>query len=141
MNAANLTLQLKNDLEELESLTAGVETFCGLHGFHPRDNFEMTLVLDEIFTNIISYGFRDDEEHIIRIDLAREEDRIIIRVEDDGAPFDPTKATDEKKTCSLEKCRIGGLGLHLINRIMSRVKYKRKKGRNILVLEKRLAEG
>ena len=141
MNEADhLTLRLKNDLAELESLAASVEAFCDSHGLHSKNHFEMTLVLDEIFTNIVSYGFCDEKEHQIRIDLARKGDRIVIRVEDDGMPFDPTKAKGLERTCTLEECRIGGLGLHLINRLMTRVKYERKEGRNILVLEKRLAE-
>lgn len=140
MNAVAFTMELKNDLAELESLTCGVEKFCMTHGLAPKSKFELTLVLDEVFTNIISYGFEDEEEHRIRIDMVKEDDLITIRVEDDGAPFDPTKAQDIELTCSLESCRIGGLGLRLINRIMSRVTYKRKGKKNILILEKRIAE-
>jgi serine/threonine-protein kinase RsbW len=139
--ADHLTLRLKNDLAELESLTAGVGKFCDSHGLHPKNNFEVTLALEEIFTNIISYGFCDEKEHQVRIDMARVGEKIVIRVEDDGNPFDPTKAKGLDRRCTLEECRIGGLGLHLINRIMTRVKYERKEGRNILVLEKRLAAG
>ena len=69
MNAVAFSMDLKNDLAELESLTGGVEQFCRTHGLTPKNNFEITLVLDEVFTNIISYGFEDQSEHRIRIDI------------------------------------------------------------------------
>ena len=132
MNAADrLTLRLKSDLAELESLAAGVEEFCDSHGLHPKNNFEMTLVLDEIFTNIVSYGFCDEKEHQVRIDLSRKGERIVIRVEDDGMPFDPTKAKGLERSCTLEECRIGGLGLHLINRLNDTSEIRKKRGEGI----------
>jgi anti-sigma regulatory factor (Ser/Thr protein kinase) len=42
----------------------------------------------------------------------------------------------QKPTCAaaIEDRKIGGIGLHLINQLMSRVFYKRVKNKNVLVL-------
>jgi serine/threonine-protein kinase RsbW len=139
MNAVRLSLELKNDLAELDYLTGSMEKFCETHGLTSKNNFELTLALDEVFTNIITYGYNDEKEHRIKIDVLKKGEVITIRIEDDGAPFDPTKAKKQNVACSLEDCRIGGLGLHLINRLMTRVKYQRIENKNILILEKCLA--
>ncbi len=140
MDAVAYFMELKNDIAELESLTGGVEEFCRKQGLASKHGFELTLVLDEVFTNIVSYGFEDEKDHRIRIEMFKKDDLVTIRVEDDGAPFDPTTAERAELGCSLEDCRIGGVGLHLIDRIMTRVMYKRRNNKNILILEKRLTD-
>jgi serine/threonine-protein kinase RsbW len=43
---------------------------------------EINLALDELFTNIISYGFRDDLEHLVKIQIMRENGTLTLCVED-----------------------------------------------------------
>ena len=51
---------LKNDLAELRVLRQHVENFGEMAGLSDNCLFEITLCLDELFTNIVSYGFDDD---------------------------------------------------------------------------------
>jgi serine/threonine-protein kinase RsbW len=136
MNTAKLSLEFTNDFDELENLSRNVEYFCKVNGLTRKNAFELNLVIDEVFTNIVSYGFNDKKEHRIKIDLGIINGELTIRVEDDGAPFDPTAAPKTDLSCPIEDRKIGGIGLHLINQIMSRVIYKRVKDKNILVLSK-----
>ena len=53
-------------------------------------------------------------------------------------PFDPTARAEVDTTAGVEERPIGGLGIHLIRRIMDSVKYKRKNGMNILKITKNL---
>ncbi len=48
--------------------------------------------MDELFTNIISYGFDDEEEHLIEITIDRSPTGRF-RIEDDGVPFNPVEAS------------------------------------------------
>ena len=132
------SLQIKNDLGELENLSRIIAHFCEINGLSKKNTFELNLVLDEIFTNIVSYGFDDQQEHRINIDIRVINGALTVRIEDDGIPFDPTTAPKDDLTCPIENRKIGGIGLHLINRIMNRVIYRRKKDKNILVLKKYL---
>lgn len=136
MNAAKLSLELTNDLDELENLNRNIQTFSKINGLTPKITFELNLVLDEVFTNIVSYGFNDKQEHRIKIVIQIINEELTARVEDNGTPFDPTVAPKTDLTCSIENRKIGGLGLHLINQIMSSVTYKRVKDKNILLLKK-----
>jgi anti-anti-sigma factor len=136
MDTAKLSLEFTNDLAELENLSRHVENFCEANGLAKKNVFELNLVIDEVFTNIVSYAFNDNKKHRIKIEIRIINRELMVRIEDDGAPFDPTTAAKADMCCPIEDRKIGGVGLHLINRIMSSVFYKRKKDKNILVLKK-----
>jgi anti-sigma regulatory factor (Ser/Thr protein kinase) len=59
-SASATTFVLKNRLTELETLRACLEQFAETYELPPRAAFETNLALDELVTNIISYGFADD---------------------------------------------------------------------------------
>jgi len=42
---------------------------------------------------------------------------------------------------SVEDRPIGGLGIHLVGRLMDQVNYQRREGHNVVVLVKELANG
>ncbi|MBR3725132.1 MAG: ATP-binding protein [Bacteroidales bacterium] len=53
-------------------------------------------------------------------------------------PFDPTIREEVDTTLPVEERPIGGLGIHLIRRLMDSINYERREGRNILTLRKRI---
>jgi anti-sigma regulatory factor (Ser/Thr protein kinase) len=130
--------ELKNDLAELDRLCQNCETVGASLRLSKKLIFEMNLALDELFTNIISYAFQDNEEHIIKIDIAAENNQLKLRIEDDGIPFDPAMAKAPDLACKIEKCKIGGLGIHLIKNLMDEIRYERVNDTNILYLTKQI---
>ena len=55
-------------------------------------------------------------------------------IEDEGIPFDPTKAENPDITLDAEERPIGGLGIFLVQELMSRITYERMDNKNILSL-------
>ena len=53
-------------------------------------------------------------------------------------PFDPTARDEVDIAADLASRKIGGLGIHLIRRIMDEVHYERRRGRNILTITKNI---
>ena len=49
------------------------------------------MVIDELFTNIVSCGYRDEASHKIGISLELKGNTLVIRVMDDGIPFNPSQ--------------------------------------------------
>jgi serine/threonine-protein kinase RsbW len=138
MVTGKISFNLKNQPSELNTLCDQLEGFCDALGLNKKYMFEVNLALDELFTNIISYGYKDQAEHVIKIDISCTGDTLHIRIEDDGQPFNPTIADAPDVKCILEDRDIGGLGIFLIKKVMDQIVYKREKGKNVIILKKKV---
>ena len=131
--------ELKSKMSELNSLCQHLED-CGTAMELPQKClFEINLGLDELFTNIISYGFEDESEHQIKFSLVKDNETLVVQVEDDGKPFNPLEAASPSVSEDLDEVEIGGLGIHLIKKMMDDIVYQRVEGKNRLVLKKCVA--
>ena len=138
MTAGKFTFELKNLPSELDTLTQKVDHFGSAVGLPPKCIFQINLALDELFTNIIQYGYNDDGEHSIKFILTHENETVTIRVEDTGMAFNPVAIDTPEPIDTLEKCKIGGLGIHIIKKLMDDIFYQRSRGKNITVLKKKV---
>jgi len=130
--------ELKNDQSELERLCQKCEELGSSIGLSDKSVFEINLALDELFTNIISYGFQDQQEHIIKINITVEGNQLQMKIEDDGVPFNPLASEPPDVQCGIEECQIGGLGIHLIRKLMDDIKYQRVADKNVLLLKRQI---
>lgn len=134
------TFELKSCMSELDTLCHEMEKFGRSQGLSKKCIFEINLALDELFTNIISYGFPDDDEHLIKVTITPQNDMLCLYIEDDGVPFNPVEAKEPDLECTIEDCKIGGLGIHLIRNLMDEVCYERCGDINKLTLKKNIVE-
>jgi len=136
MRKVNLSIKLKNRLNELDKIKAAVSKMSATTDCTQRNSKEINLILEELFTNVVHHGFNDDKEHDIDLSISCDEKSLIIRMEDDGKPFDVTAAAAPDTKCAIEKRCAGGLGIHFVKHFIDDCKYYRKKGKNIVVLKK-----
>jgi serine/threonine-protein kinase RsbW len=137
---SRITFEIKNDPGELEALIAKAGCFCESLGLSKKTSFHIKMVLEELFINIVSYGFSDKCEHFISFIMYVEDGAIVMRIEDDGTCFDPLKANKPDTCCPLEERLIGGLGLHFAKHFMDDVVYERDCNRNVITLKKSTTE-
>ena len=97
--------------------------------------FAIRLACEEVVVNIASYAYPDDVEGFIDIDIQKT-DRLILRFEDGGVPFNPLNYEEPDITLPWEERRIGGLGIYLVMKKMDAVRYEYANNRNILTIEK-----
>ena len=133
------SFELKSSLSELDTLCENLEDFGQKIGLSKKLIFEINLALDELFTNIISYGFGDDEEHTIKVTITPQNDELCLCIEDDGTAFNPIDFETPDAACSVENCKIGGLGIHIIRKLMDEICYQRCDNKNILTLKKKIS--
>ncbi len=137
-------IRLKNDLAELERVGIAVEAFGARHGASTAAIFDVHLALDEVLTNVMSYGYTDDRTHEITVRLGisdgRSPRRIEVQVEDDGRPFNPLEVPPPNVDAPVEDRPIGGLGIYLVRRAMDDLEYRRQRGKNVLVMRKTLTD-
>jgi anti-sigma regulatory factor (Ser/Thr protein kinase) len=107
----------------------------------PTDSIpRINICLDELFTNIVSYGFDDDSQNLIKFTLNCDNNMVNINIEDNGIPFNPLEKIDPDFPENVESAQIGGLGILIIRKLMDSVSYERKNGKNILRMKKNLQE-
>lgn len=138
MTKRDYCFELKSNLSELKTLCRHLEDCSHAMGLPPKCLSEINLGLDELFTNIISYGFEDKLEHQIKFSLAKFEKTLVVKVEDDGIPFNPLDVKGHEISQDLDSINIGGLGIHLIKKMMDDIVYQRLEGKNKIILKKRV---
>ena len=138
-----LTIALKNDLGELERVSTQLDAFGRQHGLSNAALFELHLALDELLTNVVSYGYADNAEHeiVVRLTIAPPDGGrcIEVTIEDDARPFNPLEALAPDVDAPVAERPIGGLGIYLVRRVMDDLEYRRERGKNVLVMRKTVA--
>jgi serine/threonine-protein kinase RsbW len=140
MKSSKLSIKLDGQLSELDKLCQHLESYCGGLGLSPKNIFETHLILEELFTNIVSYGLTPDQKHSVGIELNCRNDTLTIRIEDEGIAFNPILAGKPDTNCRLAERKIGGLGIHLAKQFSSDIKYQRKGKKNILTIIKKIGD-
>ena len=112
-----LTAHIRNDLREIGTITEKFENFAKDNKLSQRIVYDISLCLDELITNIISYGYDDKKTHEIEVKFELHEKELKLTLIDDGKAFDPTKKEDpEHLQHAVEDRPIGGLGIYLVKK-------------------------
>jgi anti-sigma regulatory factor (Ser/Thr protein kinase) len=133
-----LNLRIANDLAELSRVAESVDEFCATQAIPAGCAFKLSIALEELLTNTISYGYDDEQRHEIAIDITREGEAIVTELSDDARPFDPLNAPPPDLDSAIEDRRVGGLGVHLVKTLMDDVRYVYRDGRNYITLRKKI---
>jgi len=129
------TLSLKNDISEFQRLAHAIDDFGSGHCLTKSIVHDTTLALEEIFSNIINYAYDDEKVHRITCQIYVENDQLHLEVTDDGRPFNPLNMPPPDIHAPLENRCIGGLGIHIVKRLMDALEYRRVENKNILTLK------
>jgi serine/threonine-protein kinase RsbW len=127
-------LSLSNRMTELEKLTRFVEQSGERLCLPDKCMFEINLALEEVFSNIVHYAFNDKRKHTVKVAINARKGKLSLSIEDDGRPFNPLLEAPPRPKRGVEDCDVGGLGIHLIRRLMDDVRYARRANRNELTL-------
>jgi sigma-B regulation protein RsbU (phosphoserine phosphatase) len=128
-------LEIANQPDALSGALDAIEAFMVQAGATPRLAYAVMLVVEELVTNTIKYGYDDCEEHLIRLRLDLRTP-VTLWIEDDGHPFDPlTQAPAVALDAAVEERPIGGLGLHMVRSQTASMRYRRIQGINRLEVE------
>lgn len=131
-------IKLHNSLSELESLSEKLRKMGETWHLPDRIIHQINLVLDELFTNTVTYGYSDDLDHIISISFQYNNDQIFIKMVDDGHNFDPTEQKEPDMSLPPEERQLGGLGIFLVHKYIDEITHTNKDGSNIIHMVKKL---
>ena len=118
-----LKLAIKNEVSEFKTLNASLAEFLAAHAVPARAAYTVDLAVEELVMNVIRYAFLDDDTHSIDIELEIEGDQIVLRITDDGRPFDPRE--NPVLDLQADDREVGGLGLYLVVDMVDMLTYQR----------------
>ena len=131
------TIVLMNDIREMSRIIDAITHIADSVSCPPVVVHDVTLAMEEIFSNIVFYGFGDDLDHHITLHLVVEGDALILTLQDEGIPFNPLNVQIGPRDKPLEERDKGGMGITLAKNLMDQMEYRRERGKNILRMEKR----
>jgi len=132
------TIYIQNKLSEIEKLAQVLEVFGKAHRISAETIGEIRLALDEIITNIISYGYTDAGPHRIEVFLDILNKQIVLEIRDNARPFNPLGMSPPNILKPLNERKIGGLGIFVARKMMDEFDYKFENGYNILTMKKKI---
>ena len=130
-------LTLFNDIGEISRLHEFVQGIAVETGMDHALSMSLNLALEEAVSNVILYAYPAGTKGQVDLDAHIREDRIEFSLSDSGIPFDPTTTDDPNLALGVEERPVGGLGIYLVKRIMDKVSYARRDGKNILTMTKK----
>jgi len=130
-------LNVNSDLENLSSIADFITSSTRELGLSEKGVFQLQLAVDEVASNIILHGYTH-QTGPIHLTIWKENDKIIIQIQDRGEPFNPLEADEPDLQAPLEERSPGGLGIHFLKTVTDSVHYQFKDGKNILTLIKTL---
>ena len=132
------SIVLPNDVKEVSKLTAFVEEVCEAMGFDGALTAQLTLAIEEAVVNVMKYAYPPQKRGDVTIEAQSNDLRLKFTIIDSGMPFDPTVRAEVDTTLSAKDRPIGGLGIHLVRKIMDSINYERVDSLNVLTLRKKL---
>ncbi len=128
-----LDFSIENNIEDVVSLSEQIIQFCKKNNIVERDAKILGLALEEIAANIVKYGYRSDRKNYIDISFTIQDGKYILRIRDDGIPFNPLAKELPEGTHF-----IGGIGL--VRKMVSDFQYMRVLNMNNTVIELKMGE-
>lgn len=124
-------------LTALSDAASFAQAFCDRRGVSRDDALRLIFVIEELFTNSVRHGYRNEGDSPIRIALAVAEGRVTMLYEDWAPRYDPLdrfSAPPLSLGAPAEGRAIGGLGVYLIGQLVAGARYAYENGTNRLWL-------
>lgn len=131
-------LNIKNDLYEVSKLNAFQKSFYEKLNLEKSLARRLQLSVEEIVVNVIDYAYPLGMKGDITVKMMWNGKSLKIVVVDSGVMFDPTLVETPDISLMAEERQVGGLGIHLVRKLMDSVNYEREDGKNILTLIKNI---
>lgn len=127
----------KRTFESLEEVFDFLDAFVKANGIGRDAAYTINLAVEELFTNMVKYN--PDNANDISISIQRtNNDLSVTLLDSDAEPFDITQTAEVDITQTLAERRAGGLGIHLIKKMVDHLEYEYNNRQSRITLIKRL---
>ena len=116
------TLVLPTRLDHLHPLLAYSRKLAEITGFSDKEQQELELAIEEIFSNIIEHGFENNHLETCQVSFEITATRLTIKFFEKGLPFDPATLPDYSPEQVSESSK--GLGIYLTRKLVDDITFR-----------------
>lgn len=128
---SEFSLPVTHDAAQL--VAAQWELFAASERLPSKVSFAADHALTEHIQNLVDHA----RAHQLTVTFQAQQGQLLLTILDDGIAYNPLEAPEPDLSLPLEQRPIGGLGVHLMRKLMDTVHYERREGKNRLEMVKR----
>ncbi len=132
-------LKIKVDGEAIRRAEELVARFGAHHRISDADRNRVTILLEELLTNLQKYGYEGSGSRVAEISLRLKGDQLTVEFVDDGRAFDPLTDPLPELADTVESRPIGKVGLRIVRAFADKASYSRRNNHNVLLLVRRIS--
>jgi serine/threonine-protein kinase RsbW len=136
-----VVLQVPSGTEFLATIRDTTKRMAEMAGCDASVAEQVALAVDEAATNVIEHAYRGVSDRRVELRFELDSDELKVEIVDDGAPVDTRALPEVDLHRYASEKRRGGLGVHLMGRIMDAVTFRRTARGNVCCMVKRLGAG
>lgn len=126
----SIAVEVRN-IADVVNVSENVRQFLKKHGFNEKTCYYAALAVEEMTSNIVEHGFKDNHKHAIDVYLAINSESCTIRIRDDCRLFDPVQYMHQFTEDDPQK----NIGIKLAAKTAKQMKYQRLIGFNYLTVD------
>ena len=132
-----VVLRVPSRTEYLAAIRDVTRRMAEAAGFDGAQADQLALAVDEASTNVIEHAYRGATDRTIELRFDDRGGALRVEVVDEGEAVDPGAVPQVDLRRYASERRTGGLGIHLMARIMDSVTFRRAARRNVCCMLKR----
>lgn len=119
------SIEVPADWDSIATLMAFTDSVESCLPLTADQGYLLRLVVEEIATNIVKYGYSDADRDVIQLACSCDDGTLQINIRDRGAPFDPRAHPDPDLSDSdISSRQVGGLGLYFVREFADDLSYQ-----------------
>lgn len=128
-------LKIESSIHSLRIIENVIDEVMGEIGIKQEDYGKILVSTLEAVNNAITHGNKSEEHKIVDIDISFRQEKLRIKITDQGVGFIPDRVPDPTTPQNIEA--VNGRGIFLMSRLADEVKYS-KKGNSVTMLFKNI---
>jgi sigma-B regulation protein RsbU (phosphoserine phosphatase) len=133
-----LEMVVPADPRAVVEATDRLRAWCRAAEIPEAAGHDLALALEEAGTNVARHGLGERPQASFRVRLWREGGQALLEIRDSGPAFNPLDAPPPVMADDHADQPLGGLGIHLVRGLMTRVGWVRDGDENVLTLARAL---
>jgi len=122
-------------MDSMAEIRPFVEGACTAAGIGREDCLKLLLIVEELFTNTVTHGYKGESESPVWMGFVPSEAGFVLSYQDAAPPHNPFGPSFPPETSGLvAKQPVGGLGLRLVRSLVTDARYDREGERNCIRL-------